>query len=292
MYVNKRTFYVGGVIFLIVTSAILAYIRILKTESIARNTVHDTEQQQPAIVVPKEKSIVSATDFYDISAKYPTESLDRDGIMESFVKDQIAQREESWKDGGEAYETEKKIEKDFPDRSKMTYTLDISYQRFVSNVRDTVSYLFIIGEYTGGANGREIVQSFTFDKNGKVDLESLLDIAGSRPIGQNSASVPNDISLSELLLAQAQKNPEQFPDLDMVRTGLGLAYLGTDGVTLDHKKCGCDGFFYGSNLQNFVVTDDGLEFFFGKGDITIGAAGAVSIGISWSDLQPYLKENI
>lgn len=232
-------------------------------------------------------NIEKKTDFYKITAKYPLEAWDQDGLMENFVKQLVAQREEDWKIGGEEYNNEKKIEAQFPDRPQMVYTLDINYNKFESEKDGTVSYLFTIGEYTGGANGNETVQTFTFNSSGVVTIESLL--ATEAYIQKDNKSIPNDLALSYLLLEKAQNDSETFPDLGITKEGLGISYLKDDGLTLDHDKCNCDGWLYASNLQNFTIDNDGLIFYFNKGAINIRAAGVSSIKLNWSDLEPFLR---
>ncbi len=234
-----------------------------------------------------EKTFTAKTDFYDIEAVYPIEPLDKNGVIEQFINQQVEQRKEDWKIGSPAYNDEKNIERDFPDRPKMVYSLNIVYKKFTAASRGTVSYLFLVGEYTGGANGSEKVQTFTFDKNGQVAIESILDTSGYATMkGKNK--MPNDLALSYLLLEQARKDKEIFPDINTVRDGLGLSYLKNDGISLDHKKCNCDGWLYASNLQNFIITDNGLTFYFDKGAITMNAAGSTAINLSWNDLKTYL----
>jgi len=236
---------------------------------------------------PQEKTIEAKTDFYEITAKYPTEVWDKDVVMEKFVTDQVNGKKEEWKVGGEIYNEEKDIENKFPDRPKMVYTFDINYQKFQSEKNGTVSYLFVIGSYTGGANGNEQVQTFTFNKNGLVDIESILNLSG---YGQtkDGKNMGNDLAISYLLFEKAKTDTEKFPNEDMIKEGLGLSYLDDDGVTLNHEKCNCDGWLYASNLQNFVLTDSGVEFYFGKCAVTICASGSVGVLLDWQSLKPYL----
>lgn len=267
--------------------AVVAVIAIAGAYVVMRQSSAGDGTPARAPVAQTDKTIEAKTDFYDITAKYPVEPLDKNGVMARFVNQKVEERKEDWKIGGDAYNQEKAVEKQFPDRPKMTYTLDISYQKFQSAERGTVSYLFTMGEYTGGANGNETVQAFTFDKNGAVSVESLLNLAGYGA-GTGNKAMGNDLELSYLLLQKAKADPDTFPQLDMVRDGLGLSYLKADGVTLDHAKCHCDGWLYASNLQNFVVTDEGMTFYFNKYAITIGASGIVGIALDWADLKPYL----
>jgi len=238
--------------------------------------------------IETKKNITETTDFYTIKAEYPIEPWDKDGVLEQFVKQIVDQKKEEWKIGGEAYNSEKETEDEYSDRPKMVYESNIFYEKFESKKMGTVSYLFKISEYTGGANANEEVQTFTFSKEGKMDIESFLNISDSQLV--NGKKIPNDIALSRMIFEKTQNDLDNFPDTDMVSDGLGLSYLGADGITLDHKKCNCDGFFYGSNLQNFVVTDNGLVFYFGKGNITARVAGSIGIELNWESLKPYLNK--
>ncbi len=240
-----------------------------------------------------EKKIEDKTEFYEITARYPSDKLDKNNIIEEFVFSQVEQKKEEWKIGGELYKQEEEAQKQFPDRPKMVYSFDLNYQKFSSDKAGTVSYLFNIYEYAGGANGQEKVQSFTFDKDGLVNVESILDISGYHP---NSKDVnkprQNDILISELILEETKNDKEQYPDSNLTREGLGLSYLENDGVTLNHKKCNCDGWFFGSNLQNFVPTDSGLVFYFDECKITTCSAGVVGVSLSWETLSPFLVNNL
>lgn len=232
-------------------------------------------------------TIERSSDFYEIKAEYPRESLDKDNIMKTYVTNLVEERMTDWEVGGEIYNAEQAVAQEFPDRPKMVYTLNILYQKFNSSDLDTVSYLFIVEEYTGGANGIINVQTFTFDSNGLVEVEDVLNLAGET-INPEGLVVYNDLALSKLIFEQTTKNEELFPNSEITQEGLGLAYLKDDGVSLDLEKCHCDGWFYGANLQNFVLTNEGISFFYGKCDITICASGVVQVSLDWKTLAPYL----
>jgi len=269
MIKNKKILAIGGLFALLIgITAWLGYTNRQET-GLSENLNYSAE----------EKLIEDTTDFYRITARYPVDALDKEGVMEEFVKYQVNQKKEDWKVGGEIYNQEKEIEEDFPDRPKMVYSMDINYERYESVESEAVSYLFTIGEYTGGANGNARVQSFSFNQNGQILIEDILDLASNG----------NDIALSRVLLDKALSEPDKYPVADMVKEGLGLAYLKDDGITFDQEKCKCDGFLFASNFQNFVIKDDGITFFFSKYQITIGASGVADITLDWSELSPYLK---
>lgn len=222
--------------------------------------------------------LADSTSFYTISVEYPEESRDKDQVMKSFVLDRYQAKKEEWRTGGELYEEEQKITRAFPDRAQVKYSYDMGFERISSDSLGTVSYLFTTYEYTGGANGNTGVNSYCFNRNNRrVDIEDLLDFSDHK-----------DIRLSRLLANQALSDTTLFFK-DFVETGLGLAYLEPDGVTLNKAKCQCDGYFFGSNFQNFVVENRGITFYFDKYAIAPGAAGITRITLSWEDLRPYLK---
>jgi len=231
----------------------------------------------PPTTTSAENKIEDVTDFYKITAAYPIDPLDTNHAMEQFVTYQTQQRKEAWKIGGDAYNQEQQISKDFPDRPKMQYELSISYKKYFSKVYDITSYVFTTYEFTGGANGNITVATFAFNKDGRVMIDSILNFNDY-----------NDIALSKLFATQILADPDPFTTKDMLYDGLGLSYLKADGKTLDTKKCNCDGFFFGSNFQNFVVKDDGLLFIFSKYQIAPGAAGTPEFMLSWTDMKPYL----
>jgi hypothetical protein len=225
-----------------------------------------------------EKKISDINDFYSITASYPKESLDTKKVMENFVMYKVKEKQEEWKLGGKAYKEEQKTVKDFPDRPKMQYQYMISYKKYTSSVYKTVSYVFTTYEFTGGANGNTTISTFTFNKDGKVEIDSVLSLATS----------DNDIKLSRLLADTAMINTQAGFDKTMLYDGLGLSYLKSDGKTLDKAKCHCDGFFFGSNFQNFIITDEGIRFIFSKYQIAPGSFGTPEVELSWKQLQGYI----
>ncbi|MDT4861954.1 hypothetical protein FQZ97_965830 [compost metagenome] len=222
--------------------------------------------------------LADSTSFYTISVEYPEENRDKEQVMKTFVLDQYQSKKEEWKAGGSVYEEERKISRAFPDRVDVRYSYDMGFERFSADSLKTVSYLFTTYEYTGGANGNVRVNTYSFNgDNHRVVIEDILDFSGN-----------GDIKLSKLLAGKALSDTTLFFK-DFVESGLGLSYLKADGVTLDKAKCQCDGYFFGSNFQNFVVKDRGITFYFDKYVIAPGAAGITHISLSWEDLRPYLK---
>lgn len=225
-------------------------------------------------------NITDSTDLYVIKAQYPQTSLDSKNSIKEYVTYLLSQKKEEWKHGGKVYQEEMKIRKQFPQRKSMKYEYDISFKTFTSKKHHTFTYLFNVYTYTGGANGENTVNTFTFQQNKKegnlLKIEDILELKNNK-----------DIAITKLLAAEAAKNPDIYVK-DILYQGLGLTYLKADGITLDKEKCKCDSFFFGSNLQNFIVTDSGISFVFNKGDIAIGAAGTPKISLTWNQLKPYV----
>lgn len=225
--------------------------------------------------------LADSTSFYTISVEYPEEYRDKGQVMKAFVLDRYQSKKEEWKAGGPVYEEEQKITRAFPERADIRYSYDMGFERFASDSLQTVSYLFTTYEYTGGANGNIRVNTYTFNENNRqVAIEDILDFSENK-----------DIELSRLLARTALSDSTLFFK-DFVESGLGLSYLKEDGVTLDKSKCGCDGYFFGSNFQNFVVSDRGITFYFDKYTIAPGAAGITRLTLLWEDLRPYLKDTL
>lgn len=226
----------------------------------------------------EEKYISSKNSFYEITAKYPSDSLDKSGEIANFINAKIKEKEEEWKIGGQIWSDEQTLNKLYPDRPIMKYTYDISYKFYESKDHHTTSYVFNIYEFTGGAHGNSTVYTYSFDNNEKLDIEKILNLANNN----------NDIALSRILADNILKSSSDIYNKDMVMDGLGLAYLKSDGKTFDKAKCDCDGFFFGSNFQKFYITDKGITFLFNQYEVAPGAAGVVEVNLPWYLLKPYL----
>jgi hypothetical protein len=231
---------------------------------------------------PVKSDVVSVRDtneFYDIKADYPVEKMDKKGDMKKYVEYVVEQKQKDWKIGGELYNEEQKLAKDFPDRPKMQYQLNISYTFSSSNKFNTTTYVFNAYEYTGGAHGGTGLSTFTFNKNGRVMIEDVLNMEGA-----------NDIEVSKLIAKKLEATLGESSSKETIYQGLGLSYLKPD-YTLDKTKCNCDGFFFGSNLQNFVITDLGIKFIFGQYQVAPYAVGMPEVLLTFDELKSYLKDS-
>lgn len=234
----------------------------------------------PSMVpVTQGKVFRESTDFYDIEINYPKESRDKDDVMGRYLNHILEEKKTAWVEGGEAYTAEKKIAKDFPDRPLMRYQLMSSYKTYTSEKRGTISYVFMTYEYTGGAHGMTSLATFTFNEKGQVMIDDVLTLSDNN----------NDIKLSKMLAEKLEKNLGDMKDSSMIHDGLGLSYLKDDGVTFDREKCRCDGFFYGSNFQNFFVTNEGITFMMGQYQVAPYAAGMPEVLFTWEELKNFSK---
>ena len=240
------------------------------------------EQQKAPIAepVPVERmQLADSTDFYVIAASYPLDPGDRDSIMPKLVNILVEEKKEEWKTGGDAYREEKKLTQEMPGKPMARYELNVAYETAESAHFQARSYLFRIFEYTGGASGNTRVMSFNYDNEGRLTLEDVLQTQDGK-----------DIAISRLLAEQALQDHPDFPK-DMLLDGLGLSFLKEDGVTLDKEKCKCDGFMFASNLQHFMLLDEGMRFYFNKYQIAPGVFGTPVVLLSWKQLEPYLNEH-
>lgn len=217
------------------------------------------------------------TGFYTITATYPDEKWDADGIMRSFVEKTITEKEEAWKVGGPIYNEEQKIAKDFPDRPTMKYEYAVTFKKYASKKMKSVSYAIFMYEFTGGAHGMTSVVTFTFTKSGALSLDSVIDFSNHG----------NDIALTRVLAQKLRDTLGDMKDETMIREGLGLSYLKADGKTFDKVACHCDGFFFPSNFQNFVIEDTGIRFIMTPYQVAPYAAGMPEIVFTWKELELY-----
>jgi hypothetical protein len=237
----------------------------------------------PAIQLTRvtENKIQDKTDFYSLEATYPSDPRDTNKEIEKFVTQLVNQKKEDWKTGGETWQGEQDIQKEFPDRPKMEYSLMISYTSTSSPRLGTVSYTLAAYEFSGGAHGNTDIYTYTFTDDGKMlASDSLLKLAENN----------NDITLSRLMADKLRVSLGEYGDTEMLTNGLGLAYLKADGKTLDLEKCSCDGFFFGSNFIHFTVTDTGIIFTMALYQVAPYAAGMPEVFFSWEELTPYLSD--
>ena len=153
----------------------------------------------------------------------------------------------------------------------------INYTVVTSDSSKTVSYLMNEYENTGGASGNQKVTSFSFRNNQLLDIQKILNFSGN-----------NDIKLTRLLAEKASKDTITFSS-SMYNESFGLNFLQKDGVTLDKAKCKCDGFFFGSNLQCYVIRNEGIGFVFGKYVVGPGSSQTPEILLDWKTLEPFLQ---
>jgi hypothetical protein len=218
--------------------------------------------------------------FYSIKAQYPEEKWDKKEVMEQMVKYIVNMKMEEWKDNGEIYNSEKELSTKFPDRAQTLYQLDISYDATTSPKFKTKTYIFHVYEFTGGAHGNTAVATFTFNKKGQVLIDSILDFNNNK-----------DIEIVRILGRKLLVSLGENSNADTINTGLGLAFLNPDG-TLNKEKCHCDGFFFPSNLQNFVIEDNGIRFILGQYQVAPYVVGMPEAVLTWNDLKAYLlKDN-
>lgn len=219
------------------------------------------------------------TDFYSIKAEYPQDKMDKDEVMKQLVGYLVNQKKEEWKIGGEVYNTEQKIAKDFPDRPKMKYELNISYFATTSKKFSSNSYVFSVYEFTGGAHGNIALATYNFTKNGQVKIEDMLNFDQDKYVSLAR------ILRSKLITILGANSSE-----NMINEGLGFQYMKPDG-SFDKSKCKCDGYFFPSNVQNFTISDNGLRFIFSQYQVAPYVVGTPEVLLTWDELRDLLLSN-
>jgi hypothetical protein len=76
--------------------------------------------------------------------------------------------------------------------------------------------------------------------------------------------------------------------MDLGSGGVAVT-LPKDGVSLDTAKCKCDAFFFGSNLQCYVIRNEGIGFVFGKYVVGPGSSQTPEILLDWKTLAPFIQ---
>jgi hypothetical protein len=225
------------------------------------------------------RTVNEENEFYKLTAKYPNEKWDNINAMGGYVDYNLNQKRELWKIGGDAYTTQKKVEKDFPDSPKVKYEMNIDYKESDSKRFGIHNYVFQNYEFTGGAHGNTGLATFSFDKNGRVDINNILDLNNG-----------NDEAITKLLEQKLTETLGENSSTQMIRDGLGLNYFDANGK-LDKGKCNCDGFLFSSNLQNFRVEDDGIVFIMGQYQVAPYVAGMPEAKLKWDVLEEFLNPN-
>ncbi len=211
-----------------------------------------------------EKTVNESNDFYNINIKYPVEIRDINRDVEKYIKSNLESVKSEWAMDGDLYKNELKLRKDFPDRPIVKYEYNVSYEKVESNSLNTVSYIIKSYTFTGGAHGNTALQTFTFNKNGLVTIDNLLDLQKG-----------NDKKITLILADKLQKTLGEQYNEDMLKEGLGLS---GDSI----------GFLYQSNLMRFVILDEGIKFIFDQYQVAPYASGNPEVLLSWDELDVYL----
>lgn len=208
------------------------------------------------VQVSTSKTFNEENEFYSIKATTPIESRDTNSVMQKMADTAIATHKEAWKIGGALYNEEKNIAAQYPDRPFIKYELNIQYEKFQSQLKDTVSYVFKNYEFTGGAHGNTGLITYTFNSTGLVDIKDILNLDGE-----------NDTKLTKIVALKLKENLGEMYNEDLLIGGLGLA----------------------SEFTNFVVLDEGIQFIFGQYQVAPYAAGMPEVLVTWDELKNYVK---
>lgn len=225
------------------------------------------EQSFQTLSTTTDVIIEESNDFYTIKVKYPREIRDNNNEIEKYIKNTISSIKEEWSLDGELYKNELKLRQDFPDRPIMKYELNIQYERFSSENLNTVSYVFETYTFTGGAHGNTGLQTFTFNKNGLVTIDKILN-------------VNNDLAITKIIENKLRKSLGNSLNEEMLMSGLGLALNDSD-----------ENYLFVTNLMNFVVLDDGIRFIFSQYQVAPYSAGQPEVLLTWDELNKFMISN-
>jgi hypothetical protein len=216
--------------------------------------------KQEAADKPVGKQVVDSTANYLIKVNYPAEPQDKEEVMKKWVDLKLSDKKFEWKN-----------------LTTPRNEYQINYSVVQSDSSQTVSYLMNEYENTGGASGNQKVTSFSFRNNQLMDIQGILNFSNG-----------NDLQLTKLLAAKAASDTNTF-SAAMLNESFGLNFLNKDGLTLDTAKCKCNGFFFGSNLQCYVIRNEGIGFVFGKYVVGPGSSQTPEILLDWKTLAPFIQ---
>ena len=245
--------------------------------------------------VPQDDVINLRTDMYSIRAHYPKDALDKYDLMESFILYLIEAKKLEWQEGGDLYnkfkleEEQGTLDNLASSKKGAPYQYLINYEKFSSNLIASNSYLFTISEISPEAR-KDSLQSFNFNEDGLISLSSIINIEQEKDEfnkNGNLERVPNNIALAYLFFQKSVLDPEQFPNSKEVSQGLGLDYLKADGLSLDFEKLADGEWQFYSNLANFILKDQGLDFYFPACALRDCALGTSKISLTWEDLVDF-----
>ena len=216
--------------------------------------------KQEAADKPVGKQVVDSTANYLIKVNYPAEPQDKEEVMKKWVDLKLSDKKFEWKN-----------------LTTPRNEYQINYSVVQSDSSQTVSYLMNEYENTGGASGNQKVTSFSFRNKQLMDIQQILNFSGGK-----------DLQLTKMLAKKAASDTNTF-SAAMLNESLGLNFLKKDGVSLDTAKCKCNAFFFGSNLQCYVIRNEGIGFVFGKYVVGPGSSQTPEILLDWKTLAPYLQ---
>jgi hypothetical protein len=176
------------------------------------------------------EKIKQENDFYNLNAKIMNSETFTSCAVNSFIKNRIV-------------EFQKLASKQVPELKEEgfqgKYSLDISVQDY--QTEEYISYLLKIGEYTGGANANQVVNTFVFDKKEQKQL-SLEE------------AVEKDSFMLELKNKLKNKEEDLF---------LGIV----EEITFE-------------DINAFYIDKDSIVVLFSKYQIAPGAAGVVEVSLN------------
>lgn len=202
-----------------------------------------------------EITIGRSTEKYEISAVYPVDTRDTNSAMATFVNQSVRTSEKDWS-GADAV---------FPG---MKNTLDISYDTMKSAELGTVSYIFRIYEFTGGAHGNTALRIFTFNEQGGEVVPANILREGFQSDKEFISTLIRPRLIEALGIAEDQDSQL------MMDQGLCLS--------ADSTEC------FGPVVNNIIPTDSGLNIIFDTYQVAPYVVGQPTITIPWTDLVNYL----
>lgn len=221
-----------------------------------KNIVIDKNISNEKISTTTDVVINDVNEFYEIHAIYPKEISDKNSVIEKKILEIVNRNKEEWKIGGDLYNELKTLKEEYSDYPDTKYELNISYNKYVSKTKGTVSYVFQSYKFTGGAHGNTALFTYTFNDKGFVNIDNFLN-TGNR----------NGLYLTNIIKEKLTLSLGDLYNEEMLNNGLSEIY---------------------TNFDNFVVLDEGIKFIFEQYQVAPYAAGQPEVLLTWEELNKYL----
>jgi hypothetical protein len=282
---TQKNIIIGLIIVIILSTIIYSNIQTQKPATIVSNSNSTTNNQTIDQNQANEGFINYKTDDYNISVRYPVDTLDKNQIIKKFFETEVQNKQEEWR---------KSIAQNTTKKLPYSYVAD--FVKLESSRANTVTYIIQKEIFSGTQNAMSQVKTFTFDKTGKINLDDRNNALGANLANFFDLKQDNQIKLLKMIEDKLLKDKalSGYVNKENIESKFKLNCVDKNNkvVTTGIKCIDEKGFLlvsFLSNLQNYAITDAGVTFMFDKYEIAAGAAGIVKVDFTWDEIKPLMN---